>query len=86
MPSLLVEKIRARQATRISEGLEQDLDLTPLDRGEVLIFCKKISSLLALIMFNNSTVDQIFTYQKSYALEGCCHRCYEIFRQCACPK
>lgn len=83
----LLDKIREVQRKAWStEGLERLCDLSSLDNGEYLIFCRRGSLLLEKINIvrrdrsPESTLKAIFMAR----VEGYCSTCYELTKNCMC--
>lgn len=86
----LADKIKARRLSLAykSEGIDKILDLTPLDQGELIIFCRKQSMLAtkidAIRQFRSpeeALEAMILATQKGY-----CRTCYEACTECVCSE
>lgn len=85
----LAEKIKLRRLAfgYKSKGLEKLLDLTPLEQGELLIFCRKGSMLVAKIdqIKKFRTPEEALKAMLLTTVKGFCRMCYESCHDCICP-
>lgn len=87
-PKTLKEAIDTRRLALAykSEGLEQLLDLTPIDKGEFLIYCRKVSMLQAMIQERllTRTPEEAVQAMIAATVKGYCKTCFETCQNCQC--